>query len=526
MQAAWFTRECCPACLDKPAFEAYKIPNVKPASCARRPSSLATLGRAVALGACLSSHGLANAAPGPWQYRLIDGSTLTDDCLCGRPAIQQSVRGSLQLRLLEENPLFSRYTVENIALSAGTPPGPHYLVTGHGTYQVGGEVAVTQDLTLELQIDDGFTNRLCLLTNVSPAVNRLWPMLALSLDQSDKPVIQFYRLDLFAAPFQEIWFSTASGLTAGNWPPPTNTVSGGDLISGTGRLVKRNQELTRGLGIMPMVPDLGLDAGDVLPGGEIAFSAEQDSASETLGPLPHGDMLSNRGRVIHRNADLIRPFSPEPPAPDVGVDAAHVRDDGEVWFSTETDIFSEGLGVTVRRGDLLSSSGQIVKLNEDLIARFQPADPKQDYGLDALYVWPSGEIWFSVETGFVGPHFEPYAAGDLLSDQGYVVYRNLELTGAFAPIEDLADFGLDAVFVVTDAAPAATPPRVVSFSVDAKTGIVSIRWEGLGRAFLLEAASDILGPWLPLGPITPDLSLDWTPPPDRPPQSFLRVRQW
>ena len=487
---------------------------------------LTTLGWAVALGASLSSGGLAASASGPWQYRLIDGSTLTDDCFCGRPAIQQSLRGSFQLRPLEENPLFTRYTVEDLVFNAGTPPVPHYHVTGHGTYQIGGEVAVTQELILELQIDDGFTNRACVLTNVSPAVNRLWPMLEISLDQSNKTLIQFYDLDLKAAPFRELWFSTAAGLHSGNWEPPTNAVSGGDLISDTGRIVKHNEALTRGLGLMPMVPDLGLDALDILPGGELAFSAEEDVASETLGMLYHGDLLSNRGRVVRRNADLIRPFSPEPPAPDVGLDAVYVRDDGEVWFSTETDIFSEMLGVTVRRGDLLSSSGQIIKLNEDLISRFQPADPKKDYGLDALYVWPSGEIWFSVETGFAGSHFEPYAAGDLLSDQGYVVYRNLELTGAFAPIEDLADFGLDALFVLTDATPGAPPPRVVSFSVDPKTGAVSIRWEGQGRAFQLEAANDILGPWLPLGPITPDLSLDWTSPPDRPLQSFLRVRQW
>ena len=488
--------------------------------------SLTTLGCAAALGLSLSPCGLQAWAPGPWQYRLIEGSTLTDDCYCGRPAIQRRLRGSFQLRRLDENPLFTRYTVEDIAFRAGTPPDPHYQVTGHGTYQVGGEVALQQEMILELQIDDGLTNRFCLLTNVSPAVSRLWPMLEVSLDQSNKTVIQFYDLDLKAAPFREIWYSTAGGLTSGNWSPPTNAVSGGDLISDTGRVVKRNTDLTPGLGIMPLAPDLGLDAVDVLPGGEVAFSAEQDIASGGLGMLHHGDLLSNRSRVVRRNADLIRPFSPEPPAPDVGLDAVHVRDDGEVWFSTETDIFSETLGVTVRRGDLLSSSGRILKLNEELLARFQPADPKKDCGLDALYLWPSGEIWFSVETDFAGSHFDSYLAGDLLSDQGYVVYRNLELTGAFAPLEDLADFGLDALFVVTDVAPTAPTPRIVSFMVDPKTGTVSIRWEGQGRAFQLEAAADVLGPWLPLGPITPDLSLGWTPPPDRPLQSFFRLRQW
>ena len=45
----------------------------------------------------------------PWAYLLLDGSTLTDDCpICGRPTIQEPMRGTFQLRLLESNPLFAR----------------------------------------------------------------------------------------------------------------------------------------------------------------------------------------------------------------------------------------------------------------------------------------------------------------------------------------------------------------------------------------------------------------------------------
>ena len=72
-----------------------------------------------------------------------------------------------------------------------------------------------------------------------------------------------------------------------------------------------------------------------------------------------------------------------------------------------------------------------------------PIPVEADYGLDAIYVWSSGEIWFLIEEGFVDQNLGAIMPGDLLSDQGMVVYRNLELLGAFAPLEDLADFGLE-----------------------------------------------------------------------------------
>jgi hypothetical protein len=239
---------------------------------------------------------------------------------------------------------------------------------------------------------------------------------------------------------------------------------------------------------MPPTPDLGLDGVDLLPGGEIAFSIESDLFSETLGDLHEGDLLSDQGRVMMTYSKLITPLGPEPPPLDLGLDAADLLENGEILFSIEKDFFSESLGRSVRKGDLLSSKGFIVRSNEQLVARFQPADPKKDYGLDAIFVWPNGEVWFSVETGFYGQHFEPYNAGDLLSDQGYVVYRNLELLGAFQPLEDLADFGLDALWIVTDlgpgfptgrrraAQPSAQIRRAPAFALTGKARDASFRW--------------------------------------------------
>jgi hypothetical protein len=206
-----------------------------------------------------------------WNYALIEGSQLTDDCLdCARPPIVAPMRGGFQLRLVEESPLFSRYAVQNISFATSIP-----LVTtqvaGHGTYRVGGEVALVQEMFLELLIDDGVTRKLCFLTNDNGGIERFWPMLKIHLDQMNGTAAQTYRLDLAAAPLQEIWLSTGQGFHPGVQAPYTNYVTPGDLISSAGRIVKRNHELTALLGFMPVVPDLGLDAADILPGGEIAF---------------------------------------------------------------------------------------------------------------------------------------------------------------------------------------------------------------------------------------------------------------
>ena len=462
----------------------------------------------------------------PWTYTLLEGSQLTDDCpICDRLPIVAPMRGKFELQFLEANPLFSRYSVKNISFTAGVPPGLHYKVTGHGTFQVGGEVALTQELILEVEIDHGGTNTLCYLTNNTGAVERLWPMIKIQLNQTNGTQTQVYQLELAAAPLHEIWFSTKHEFHPGVPASATNYVTGGDLISSSGRVVKRNHELTALLGFMPVVPDLGLDAVDIVPKGEIAFSMEQGEYSETLGSQLHeGDVLSNQGRILHSYVDLIGAFSPEPPPADQGLDALHTPSSNEIAFSIERDFFSEVLGRTIRRGDLVSSRGVVLKTNEQLIARFNPADPKKDYGLDALWVWPSGEIWFSTEDGFYGQHFEFYAPGDLLSDQGYVAFRNLELLGGFAPLEDLGDFGLDALFMVTDVDVSSPGARFTNVSQRAATEVVELQWEGEGRVFQVQRASAVEGPFSPLSEIVPDLFFDDTSPAQ--PCAFYRLRHW
>jgi hypothetical protein len=190
------------------------------------------------------------------------------------------------------------------------------------------------------------------------------------------------------------------------------------------------------------------------------------------------------------------------------LDALHAAGGGsdEIFFSIEHDFSPETLGRTIRRGDLLSSQGIIVRTNEQLIARFNPADPKKDYGLDAVWVWPGGEIWFSTEERFYGQHFESYEPGDILSDQGYVVYRNLELLSGFAPLEDLGDFGLDALFIVSDAAPPLPGSQFTRIRRDAATSVVELQWDGKGRVFQVQRARNVSGPYVPASEIVPTCS--------------------
>jgi hypothetical protein len=367
-------------------------------------------------------------------------------------------------------------------------------------YQVGGEVAVVQSMFLTAQIDDGFTNRLAYFTSNGGVIERPWPFLQIHLDQTNGTIMQFFRLDLVAAPLREVWFSTTAEFHAGIWQPPTNRVSPGDFLSSAGRIVQRNEDLTARLGLMPGVPDLGLDAVDVLSGGEIAFSIETDVLSETLGPLHHGDLLSNRGRIVARNQDLLHAFGIMPPLPDVGLDAVQVLDSSEILFSIETDIFS-GTAGQLRRGDLLSNRGVVIRTHDALLARFHPPPIPHDYGLDAIHLWPSGEIWFSLEEGFQDGTLGPIRAGDLLSDQGFVIYRNLDLVASFSPLEDLADFGLDALFILPGATPLLNATR-------AGSGLL-IEWDAPGA--ILQEADALTGPWRDLLPLGAPGSYQGTP---------------
>jgi hypothetical protein len=440
--------------------------------------------------------------------------------------------GTFQMRLLMQGPLFSTYAVENIAFRAGLPGGTTYKVTGQGTYVVGGELANLQTMTLTLRIDDGASQVLDGYTNDSSAVTRWWPMLQVSATETNGTPARVYHLWINAAPFRELWFSTAQSFSSTNWNSPTNTLSAGDLLSSIGQVAKRNSQLCGRLGIQPPVPDLGLKDIGILPGGEMVFSIERDIFSETLGPLHSGDLLSDRGRVVRTNLALLSAFMPSPvPLAGAGLGAVEVTDDGTVDFAVQTNFYSAKLGRTIQTGDLLDDSGNIIRSEAQLLARFNPAKPTADYGLSAVYLWPlNGEIWFSTTQGFYDTATNYYAPGDLLSDQGYVVYRNSELLSAFAPADGGTNYGLDALYVITDVPPLGNGLGPATLSrpqpINQPPASLAFGWNAKGHVFQLERATNPAGPYLPAsridtaGPfVDPGILTNQA-------QAFYRLHQW
>lgn len=141
----------------------------------------------------------------PQAYTLVTGSQLIDDCpMCGRPPILAPMTGTFDLHLLDQNPLFASFELLNISFHAGTNPGPEYKVTGSGTYQTGGEVALVQNLFLDVWINNGFTNKEALCANTNTGVNAQWPKIQVSVDQTNGTPGQVYHLDLIAIPVPAI----------------------------------------------------------------------------------------------------------------------------------------------------------------------------------------------------------------------------------------------------------------------------------------------------------------------------------
>lgn len=469
------------------------------------------------IAACMAAAPPVCSAKKAMSYTLLEGSTLTDEVGLA-PPIVVPLRGTFLLVLREINPLFTLYDVQEVKFQSQGGVW-QYLATGEGTYQIGGEVALEQRMQLEVQINDVSNIE---LESGELAEERVWPMVEVYLSQEQVDPLRVFSMHLIAAPVREIWFSTGTGFTSGTLK---QTISPGDLLSDTGRVVRKNLDLAGRLGIMPIVPDLGLDAFDVAPGGEILFSVEEDVHSETLSHLQHGDLLSDRGRIVRTNQELTSAFSPQPPAPDVGLNAVQMMHDGEILFSIEEELFSETLGVVLRPGDLLSDKGVIVRTKEELLANFEPLEGQSDMGLDAVHVWPGGEIWFSTEVSFQSKTLGEVGDGDLLSDGGWIVFRNLELVQHFGPLEDLGDFGLDSLFVVIEQCLAAPSTREIELKMDESSGDLRIEWQSDGRLFQVERADDPGGPYVAVAPISPEqVYIDTAALSKK--KSFYRIREW
>lgn len=457
------------------------------------------------------------------RHRLLEGSVLVDDCPpCARPIIPLRLRGTFDVTAAELDSGVQRLGLHNIAWRASAADGTTIRIsgTGHVTMRPGGG----QDMVLDLVLAREGTQLFRRFTNRTAAVSRPLPNLAADLESQERTPVQVFELSLRSAPLRDLWFVTSHGFTPGK---DGNLGGGrrvaGDVLSMDGHVVAGNGRLTGQLGIMPIVPPLALGALDVQPGGRIVFALRERVFSETLGHLSPGVVLGADGSVFARVRDLLDRFRPIAyPASEPGVDAVQVLDSGEVLFSTTTDVLTS-CG-TLGHGDVLSSDGTVRWRFKEILGAFVPSPwagtTLEEVGIDAWHAWPHGEAWFSVRKGFHSAVAGTVWPGDVLSTGGWVVYRNLELLEGFGPLEDLADFGLEGLFVLTDLAAASDAGWVAGSLVEHGMLVEGI---GRARAWQLEWAPDLGGRFERVGSPTPWAR--WIRPTDGR-AGFYRVRSW
>lgn len=280
-------------------------------------------------------------------------------------------------------------------------------------------------------------------------------------------------------------------------PLPTDgipTISDGDLLSPRGEVCLRNRELLAAFNLpgIPTLPDLGLDASDILDLERpvIAFSTEID---DPLHRFTEGDLLTTTGAVIP-NAALMAAFGV---GYDVGLDEVKFtgrtkdivafldlarqiprdqwlanpgrlrteleRYDIDLWFSIE-ETAQRQEGAPLLDGDILSARTGSIVASQD--ALFNPSIPGGlptrgvDFGLDAFAVRCDAQrdtIRFSAEIVYRDQPALTFSDGDLLKLGGSVLNRNNDFIAAFKP--NVKDLGLDAIAYPADHLPCSDTQR-------------------------------------------------------------------
>ena len=97
------------------------------------------------------------AAEAAVVYRLSPSSTYQEGCVgpCMCPvSMIGKIKGTFKLVQLTPTPLFTRYRVAKISWAVINPNKEVvHMIRGHGIYQLGGEIALMQQLILDLSID-------------------------------------------------------------------------------------------------------------------------------------------------------------------------------------------------------------------------------------------------------------------------------------------------------------------------------------------------------------------------------------
>lgn len=109
---------------------------------------------ALALLASAPSLGLAQTSSDPMFYFLTPLSAFETGCFgpCECPVFMRGLQGTFVLQYLGSDPLFSNYAVRDVRWSVPDATASGTVLTGSGTYKVGGEFAVQQQMILDLSV--------------------------------------------------------------------------------------------------------------------------------------------------------------------------------------------------------------------------------------------------------------------------------------------------------------------------------------------------------------------------------------
>lgn len=116
--------------------------------------ALALVGIAAAITVASPRHAAAQSEEQPRLYQLEDGSALSTGCFgpCLCPVLIVSpVKGTFSLRRTSVDPLFTTYEVSDVRWTLPDATNP-VSIRGSGTYRVGGEFAVQEQMVLDLTI--------------------------------------------------------------------------------------------------------------------------------------------------------------------------------------------------------------------------------------------------------------------------------------------------------------------------------------------------------------------------------------
>ncbi len=136
-------------------------------------------------------------------YELLPGSTFIDDCLpCARPTIPLPIAGSFTLGTLGAGPLFQSWRVDGADFH--TTDTDTIKVTGAGIYSQGGEVALLQEMLLEVTVND-VTTHVLLSSQGKVPLEAAFPRIEIDLVQLP-PTNPFhtYSAHLVAAPLGQV----------------------------------------------------------------------------------------------------------------------------------------------------------------------------------------------------------------------------------------------------------------------------------------------------------------------------------